>query len=140
MALLEDRTAAFIVRIWCERGEAATTVPEWRGSVEHVQTGQRIFFRHLDAVLDFMKPHLETIGIDAQQRFWERISSVLDDDVDGDTDPTEFRIDVAGDQAGPDHTGPGHAGPGRIASNHVVSDHAAPDHAAPGPVRARKSR
>ncbi|MCA1714583.1 MAG: hypothetical protein LC715_05530 [Gammaproteobacteria bacterium] len=83
MALLEDRTAVFIVRVWCERGDIDTQanqpMPEWRGSVEHVQSGQRMFFRNLDAVCEFMKPHLESIGIDAQQRFWERISSVIDD-------------------------------------------------------------
>jgi len=82
MALLEDRTAVFIVRVWCERGDespASPVVSEWRGSVEHVQSGQRAFFRHLDAVCEFMKPHLERIGIDAQQRFWERISSVIED-------------------------------------------------------------
>ncbi len=101
MALLEDRTTAFIVRIWCERGDTASLAPEWRGSVEHVQTGQRAFFRHLDAVIDFMKPHLQGIGVDAQQRFWERISTVMDDgehDIKHDPDhrashlPKEFRI------------------------------------------------
>jgi hypothetical protein len=79
MGLLEDRTAVFIVRVWCERGDGAATVTEWRGSVEHIQSGQRAFFRNLDAVLDFVRPHLEGIGIDAQQRFWERISSALDE-------------------------------------------------------------
>ena len=83
MALLEDRTAVFIVRVWCERGDSESSptpaISEWRGSVEHIQSGQRAFFRHLDAVCEFMKPHLEGIGIDAQQRFWERISSVIDD-------------------------------------------------------------
>lgn len=79
MALLEDRTAVFIVRVWCERGDDDAAVPEWRGSVEHIQSGQRAFFRNLDAVLEFVRPHLEGIGIDAQQRFWERISSALDD-------------------------------------------------------------
>ncbi|MGH8077453.1 MAG: hypothetical protein ACREPE_09050 [Lysobacter sp.] len=81
MALLEDRTAVFIVRIWCERGDAdAAALPEWRGSVEHVESGQRVFFRNLEAVVEFMKLHLQGIGIDAQQRFWERISTVIDDD------------------------------------------------------------
>ncbi|KAF1703638.1 hypothetical protein [Pseudoxanthomonas suwonensis] len=92
MALLEDRSAAFIVRIWCERGQNPGPGPEWRGSVEHVQSGQRMFFRHLDAVLDFMKPHLEGLGIDAQQRFWERISSVMEEEPG---DPAELRIDFA---------------------------------------------
>lgn len=80
MALLGDRTAVFIARIWCERGEDPDMAPEWRGSVEHVESGQRTYFRHLEAVLEFMKPHLADIGVDAQQRFWERISTVMDDD------------------------------------------------------------
>lgn len=97
MALLEDRTAVFIVRVWCERGDSESssqpTLSEWRGSVEHVQSGQRAFFRHLDAVCEFMKPHLEGIGIDAQQRFWERISSVIDDAATaGDAAPVSFTV------------------------------------------------
>ena len=88
MALLEDRTAVFIVRVWCERGDtdgsASPTSSEWRGSVEHVQSGQRVFFRNLEAVCEFMKPHLESLGIDAQ-RFWERISSAID--VEGEPVP-----------------------------------------------------
>ena len=58
MALLEDRTAVFIVRVWCERGDGESSptplISEWRGSVEHIQSGQRAFFRHLDAVCEFM--------------------------------------------------------------------------------------
>jgi hypothetical protein len=79
MALLEDRTAVFIVRVWCERGDGDSAIAEWRGSVEHIATGQRAFFRNLESVIEFMKPHLESIGIDAQQRFWERIASAMDD-------------------------------------------------------------
>lgn len=90
MALLEDRTAVFIVRIWCEGDVSADPAADWRGSVEHVQTGKRSFFRHLEAIVEFMRPHLERIGIDAQQRFWERISSVMDD---RSTDADEPGID-----------------------------------------------
>lgn len=91
MALLEDRTAAFIVRIWCERGDEQAANVEWRGSVEHVQSGERAFFRHLETVVEFMKPRLVGIGIDAQQRFWERISSVIND-VGGA--PIELALDL----------------------------------------------
>jgi hypothetical protein len=91
MALLEDRTAVFIVRVWCERGDADSALSEWRGSVEHVQSGQRTFFRYLEAIIEFMKPYLENIGIDAQQRFWERISSVMSD---GESAPKVFEIEV----------------------------------------------
>ena len=93
MALLEDRTAVFIVRIWCERGDGGSAVAEWRGTVEHVESGQRVFFRHLDLILEFMKPHLRAIGIDAEQRFWERISSVMDSDDEAEH-ALEFRLDA----------------------------------------------
>lgn len=83
MALLEDRTAVFIVRVWCERGDGDSAVAEWRGSVEHVRSGERAFFRNLDTMCEFMKPHLTAIGIDVQQRFWERIASVIDTPPDG---------------------------------------------------------
>ncbi len=91
MALLEDRTAVFIVRVWCERGDGDSAASEWRGSIEHVQSGQRAFFRHLEATVEFMKPHLENIGIDAQQRFWERISSVMND---SESAPRVLEIEV----------------------------------------------
>lgn len=99
MALLEDRTAVFIVRIWCERGDADSSVAEWRGTVEHVESGQRVFFRHLDLILEFMKPHLRAIGIDAEQRFWESISSVME--ADEANHELEFRLD-AGPEPEPD--------------------------------------
>jgi hypothetical protein len=92
MALLEDRTAVFIVRIWREHGDADSAVAEWRGTVEHVESGQRGFFRHLDLILEFMKPHLRAIGIDAEQRFWERISSAME--TDEAKHELEFRLDA----------------------------------------------
>jgi hypothetical protein len=76
MALLEDRSAAFIVRVWCESGEhPGGEVRAWRGSAEHVASGERVFFSELEAVLVFMKPHLQALGIDEPNRFWERIDS-----------------------------------------------------------------
>lgn len=54
MPLLEDRTAAFIVRQWCERGRSGTA-QVWRGSIEHVETGERRFFQQYDALVSFMQ-------------------------------------------------------------------------------------
>jgi hypothetical protein len=101
MALLEDGTAVFIVRVWRERGDTDASIdtipPEWRGSVEHLQSGQRMFFRTLETVGEFMKPHLEKLGIDPQQRFWERMSAAIDAEPDADanahclvTEPAAF--------------------------------------------------
>jgi hypothetical protein len=71
MALLENHTASFIVRIWCESSESGSACGEWRGSIEHVPSGQRGFFRDLGAVGRFIKPHLEQLGIDTRSRFWQ---------------------------------------------------------------------
>jgi hypothetical protein len=79
MALLEDRTASFIVRIWRETAELPSRTCEWRGSIEHVASGQRAFFRDLPAILEYMKPHLQQLGIDVTQRFWEHMTPALQD-------------------------------------------------------------
>ena len=74
MPLFEDRSASFIVRVWCESGDAeARSVRAWRGSIEHVPSGQRAFFQELDAVIAYMKPHLVALGIEEPNRFWERM-------------------------------------------------------------------
>ena len=78
MPLFEDRCASFIVRVWCERGDAEMrSVPVWRGSIEHVPSGARGFFQELDAVIAFMKPHLTALGIDEPNRFWERMDDAV---------------------------------------------------------------
>lgn len=73
MSLLEDHTASFIVRIWREGGETPGS-DDWRGSIEHVPSGRRSFFRDLEAIAQFMKPHLSDLGFDPSSRFWELMS------------------------------------------------------------------
>lgn len=73
MSLLEDHTASFIVRIWREGGETPGS-DDWRGSIEHVASGRRSFFRDLEAIAQFMKPHLSDLGFDPASRFWELMS------------------------------------------------------------------
>lgn len=76
MPLFEDRSAAFIVRVWCESGETPGEVRAWRGSIEHVGSGERTFFTELDGVITFMKPHLVRLGIAEPTRFWERMDDL----------------------------------------------------------------
>jgi hypothetical protein len=74
MALLDDRSAAFIVRVWCERGDGPDdSVRDWRGSIEHVESGERIFFRELHVVTQFMSSRLRALGVQAPDRFWEQL-------------------------------------------------------------------
>ena len=87
MALINDRSAAFIVRVWCEHGDQpARGVRDWRGSIEHVESGERAFFRELNAVPSFMDRHLRTLGIEAPNRFWEQ---VFDEDEPPEQRPKE---------------------------------------------------
>jgi hypothetical protein len=80
MPLLEDQSCSFIVRVWRETSESPNAASEWRGSIEKVPAGRRAFFRELPAILDYMKPHLEELGIDPSQRFWEHMSPSLEDE------------------------------------------------------------
>jgi hypothetical protein len=90
MPLLEDHTASFIVRIWRELGESAPGSQEWRGSIEHVQSGKKVFFRELKAIAEFMEGPLAEIGINAPLRFWESMMPYLDSGASEDTDtPSE---------------------------------------------------
>ena len=77
MPLFEDRSAAFIVRVWCESGEVPGAVRAWRGSIEQVDSGERSFFTELDAVIAFMKPHLVRLGIEEPMRFWEHVDDLV---------------------------------------------------------------
>jgi hypothetical protein len=92
MSLLEDHTAAFIVRIWRENGEPPGATGDWRGSIEHVMSGRRAFFRDLGAIANFMKPHLDDLGIDTASRFWELMSR--DDEADAPATTPPAAVDA----------------------------------------------
>ena len=81
MALLDDRSAAFIVRVWCERGDGpGGDVRDWRGSIEHVESGERVFFREFASVNAFMTARLHALGVDAPNRFWDHLFPTDDHD------------------------------------------------------------
>lgn len=55
MALLEHSCSSFIVRIWGEPGAKAQDGLRWRGSVEHVGTGQRRYFQDFAVLNQFIE-------------------------------------------------------------------------------------
>jgi hypothetical protein len=93
--LLEDHSASFIMRVWRELGAGEEPSQEWRGSIEHVQSGERVFFRNLRAIALFMQPHLERLGIEAPLRFWDLMTpELIDTGPDQDArDPDERSSD-----------------------------------------------
>ena len=63
MSSYEKGAHSFIVRIWYEPREIEGALPEWRGVIEHVSTGERQYVKDLDAIAIFIFPYLEGIGV-----------------------------------------------------------------------------
>ena len=59
MDLFETNTHVFIVRFWLEPREIENAEPEWRGVIEHVESGERRFFQNLEVMLTFVTKHFE---------------------------------------------------------------------------------
>ena len=75
MTSFEERTHTFIVRIWREPREIERAVPEWRGVIEHVPSGERNYLKDLEEILTFMASYLEEMGIRPHR--YQRIRSWL---------------------------------------------------------------
>lgn len=45
-------TSTFVVRFWYETSAGER---RWRGQIEHVQSGERVAFLELDAMLSFLR-------------------------------------------------------------------------------------
>ncbi len=56
-----EETHSFILRCWLEPREIETAEPVWRGEVEHVPTGNRIYFRSFDELKRFLASYLPGI-------------------------------------------------------------------------------
>ena len=61
--LFEDNASAFIVRVWLEHREVEAAPVEWRGSIEHVASGNIKYLTDLGEIARFVRPHLEVMGV-----------------------------------------------------------------------------
>jgi hypothetical protein len=62
MKSFQEHASSFVVRIWLEPREIEGASPEWRGRIEHVESGDRTYFRGLDKMVEFMVGHLDDLG------------------------------------------------------------------------------
>lgn len=53
-------THVFILRFWLEQREIEGAEPEWRGVIENVGSGERVYFINLDQVQAYLISYLET--------------------------------------------------------------------------------
>jgi hypothetical protein len=68
MSLLGERSASFIIRIWRDDRQDMVTEVVWRGSIENVRSGDKVYFKELDMIEVFLKHQLRDIGIDQDPR------------------------------------------------------------------------
>lgn len=64
MALFEAEAHSFVLRIWRENRDDPEVAAEWRGWIDHVQSGQRAYFRDLAEIDQIIAARLEQVDID----------------------------------------------------------------------------
>lgn len=60
----EEHVHVFIVRVWREPRELEDAAIIWRGVIEHVDSGDRRYFRRLGAVTGFIRSYLVQMGVE----------------------------------------------------------------------------
>jgi len=55
----------FIIRIRIVPREMPGKVPIWRGEIEQLNTGKKVFLKNLNEIISFIQPILEDMGADA---------------------------------------------------------------------------
>jgi hypothetical protein len=51
---ISEQSHAFVVKIWHERRDIAGATPIWRGSVDDVQSGSRLYFDSLGVLCSYL--------------------------------------------------------------------------------------
>ena len=64
MAFTKETSQSFIVRVWIEprEQEYEGRKLEWRGVIENVGNGERVYFNHLDQVTIYLTSFIQALG------------------------------------------------------------------------------
>ena len=63
MKSTKETTQAFVVRIWIEHQQMKNAKPVWRGVIERVDSGDRIYFDQLDKISAYFANYLYELGV-----------------------------------------------------------------------------
>lgn len=66
MESFEEDTQTFIVRFWRESRKREDARPIWRGSVEHMPSGQRVYVRNFKEAESFMSHFVPQINMNSR--------------------------------------------------------------------------
>jgi hypothetical protein len=72
LASFEDDTQVFIVRFWRETRELEGAHPIWRGSVEHLPSGRRVYVKNLKEVENAMSSFVPTAEKTKRDSRWKK--------------------------------------------------------------------
>jgi len=48
------------LRLWFEKRELPDAAPEWRGVIEHIESGKKKYFRYLTELTPYLQEYLES--------------------------------------------------------------------------------
>jgi len=60
---INETTQAFVVRIWIEHQQRKNAQPVWRGVIERVDNGERVYFDQLDKIHAYFARYLDELGV-----------------------------------------------------------------------------
>lgn len=63
MKSFQENSHAFIIRVWLEPREIEGERPEWRGTVEHVLSGERRSVHKMEEVVAFIASYMQDWGV-----------------------------------------------------------------------------
>ncbi len=67
MDLSETYTHSFIVKVWIEETVEEAGQATWRGHITHALSGERCYVESLAAIIVFIAPYLEKMGVRFQE-------------------------------------------------------------------------
>lgn len=59
LARFERDAHSFVIRMWRENHEWEDAAGEWRGWIDHVQSGERLYFRDMSQINGFLQRYLD---------------------------------------------------------------------------------
>lgn len=61
---LGTNLSVLILRLWKEERENDANPAVWRGMIEDVNSGERVYVKNMDEIMLLIRQHIEEMGID----------------------------------------------------------------------------
>jgi hypothetical protein len=58
----DEKTCVLILRLWREARQPESAPPVWRGMIEEVATGERVYVKNMGEIVSIIEQQLKKIG------------------------------------------------------------------------------